>query len=198
MLHAQFKNSEFLALVEEDNIPYICGLEREKDIYFSIKISIYKNVKGKKSSLLSRYFNMWDTPVSKDAIINFISNILKDVTFRERYRISELLWCGTIDYDFSSFDKSSIVFSDNYEKMKKSNIKTLKPIAINTVMPNNLSLKLDLISLFVSDADINYIQNTFNYRPAIVYALKLLVEGCELEKSIKETSLKFNLNRIYK
>lgn len=63
MLQAQFKNSHFIALVEEDTIPYACGLKKNKDVFFALKISIYKNVNGRKSSLIARYNNMWDSTV---------------------------------------------------------------------------------------------------------------------------------------
>ena len=195
MFRTEFKNAQFIALLEEDNIPYVCGLKKNKDVFFSIKISIYKNANGRKSTLLSRYHNMWDSPVSKDAIMDFISNILTDVNFRENYRTSDFFWDGVIKCDFTGFNKNSIVVNTDHENKKKAITKPLKPIKVDIDFLNNLSLKLDILSLYISDENIKQISDTLSYRPAIIYAIKLVIDGLEIDKAIENSIKKFHLNK---
>lgn len=195
MLHFQFKNSDFIAIAEDDNIPYVCGLERNKDIFFAIKISIYKNNNNKKGRIISRYGNMWETPTSKDAITEFISKILMDITFRKDFLLTDLSWNGVINYDFSTFNQDTIELNYVEEECSLTPVKQLKPLRSGLEFSNNnLSLKLDVISLFISDDDIEHIESKLNYRPAIIYTIKQVIEGVKLDVAINSAINTFSLH----
>lgn len=196
MLQLKFKNSDVIALVEEDIKPYACGFKRNEDVFYAIEISIYKNNNGRRGRLLSRYSYMWEEPTDDDTVYSFISNILKDPIYRKDYLHTSTNWIGIIEVNFDEIANKVMLVDDNTKpKNLKKKIKTLK-LPNNEHIESNLSLKLDALSLLISDSEINDIKSAFKDRPSVLYAMKLIIQGDALEAAIEKTKniLKSNIS----
>lgn len=194
MLQLKFKNSEVIAIVEEDIKPYACGFKRNEDVFYAIEINIYKNNNGRRGRLLSRYSYMWEEPTDDDTICSFISNILENPTYRKDYLHTSTNWMGIIKANFDDIDSRFIIIDDNtISKNLNKKLKTLK-LPNNKHIESNLSLKLDTLSLLISDNEINNIKSEFKDRPSILYAMKLIIQGDSFDKAIEKTKNQINVN----
>lgn len=187
MLQLRFKDSDVIAIVTEDDKPYACGFKKDEDVFFAIEISIYKNNSGRRGRLLSRYSYMWEEPTDDDTIYSFISNILKDPTYRKDFLHTSNNWLGSIVIDFDNM-KDRVKIIDNNSPSIKSK-KKVKHFSLpnNEYIDSNISLKLDVLSLLISDSDIRQIKLEFKDRPSILFAMKLVIQGEALKDAIEKT-----------
>lgn len=189
MLQLKFKDSEVIAIVTEDNKPYVCGFKKNKDVFFAIEINIYKKNSGRRGKLLSRYSYIWDEPTDDDNIYSFISNVLKDPIYRENFLHTTTNWLGSIIVDFTNVETRAKIIDNSPLSMKpRKRVKRLN-LPDNTYVDSNISLKLDILSLLISDLDINNIKLEFNDRPSILYAMKLMIQGSSLNEAIEKPKI---------
>lgn len=193
MLNLNYKNSDVFILIEEDTTPYICGFIKNEDIFFSISMKVYKNSNGRKGRPMSKYSHMWNSPAHKNDIYAFIHNLLVNPSFREKYRTSECPWKGEILVDLADIDADDTLSDVDIESIaiettSFDNSGLSKTLNINNkIGDKNISLKLDLLSLLISDEDIEYIKTIFKDRPSILYAMRLVTDGKSLEDAVVAT-----------
>lgn len=188
MLRFELKNKDYVAVVEEDTTPYACGYIKGKDVYFSLTIKIHSvNTKGNKGKFISRYSESWFSPTTKKNVEEFIFNILTDVDYRERYRTTAFPWSGTFSIDEIVVPNiNEFLICDNKKCFEVREVKSIPKH--EKAFTKNISLKLDAISLLLSDEDINFIKSKFSDRPSILYTMSLLLAGESMEYAIETTS----------
>ena len=188
MLEFELKNKDYIAVVAEDTTPYACGFIKGKDIYFSLTIKIHSvNTKGKKGKFIARYSNSWFTPTIEEAVKEFIINVLTDINYRERYRTTDYPWSDAFNIDEVIIpDINEFLVCDKKLCFDVGEVKSIPKCEKGFVM--NISLKLDAISLLISDEDINFIKSKFNDRPSILYTMSLILTGESMDYAIETTS----------
>ena len=189
MFSYQFKAKNYLILIEEDTTPYACGLVKGKDIFFSLVIKIYHNGKGKTKKMLARYSNLWTEEVDKSEIIKFIYTLFGDSSYREKYRTSDYIWADIIQIEEISLPNlDGYLIGGAKRDLRKDCMLMKNTFKVHEKYSGeNLSIKLDVLSLYISDEDIMKIKSCFKDRQSIVYALSLIIQGESPDTSINKT-----------
>lgn len=187
MLDLELHDKNFIISIEEDTTPYACGFVKGKDIFFAITIKVYiRNSKNKKGKFVTRYSKIWFEYVEESDVKNFIYSILTDIDFREEYRTSDYIWCDRFDFKKEDIFNLTNFLNNSKHLLSTKDVKSFD-VGVKFNMKNT-SIKLDAISLFVSDDDIDTIKKYFTDRPSILYAISLMLSGETLEYAIEATS----------
>lgn len=188
MQKLELSNGNNLILIQESNMPNVCGLVKGKDLALSISIKVYKTSKNKIGKLVSSYSNTWFNSCSIKDFKNFILNFFKNIGSRNKYRLSTNEW--TEEFILC---KEDIYKIDNFIEANKDSIfLPLKKDYIKSISSNsnskykNVSLKKEAIDLLVTDEDLEYLSEFIFDKKELVLAICELAKGKTLEDILYE------------
>ena len=182
-----FKNNNYKITVSEDTTPEICGCEKGIDYSFSISIKVESKCKNRNKKICWSYSNTWLKDVAKEEVLFFITSILSNPIFRSNYGKSEFVWDD--EYNLTDDEANAVEgYLEEVLQTKKEDV--LKKIKLKTSINTSeslkhLSLKLDLISLYMSDDDLKYICDKLKRRNSILYAMSLITNGESLDRAVE-------------
>lgn len=190
MLYLKYKNLDVIVTITEDTKPYICGFKKNDDIFYAIEINIYRNSNGRQGKFIARYSYMWKEPVYNEVIYSFIADVLEKPSYRKDYQSTTQSWLGSIQVDLTSIDISQplIILDDENIVLRNNKVKSSLKLSNIQSIDSNLSIKLDVLSLLITDDEINTLKINFSNRADIIYAAKLIIQGLSIEEAVAQTN----------